>query len=54
MIGCYNQENAGSSPLYFINLNPGMLAGKVRCDGTSVDGIEGLATSLHAWQDWHQ
>ena len=51
---CYHQENAGSSPLYFINSNSGMLAGKVRCDGTSVNSTEGLAISLHTWEDWHQ
>ena len=52
IFGCYDQENAGSSPLYFVNSNPGMLAGKVRCDGTSVDSTEGLAISLHTWEDW--
>ena len=31
-----------------------MLAGKIRYYGTAVDSIEGLATSLHTWQDWHQ
>ena len=51
---CYHQGNAGSSLLYFIYSNSEVLAGKVRCKGTSVDSTEGLAISLHTWEDWHQ
>ena len=51
---CYHQGNAGSSPLYFVNSNSGVLAVKVRCNGTSIDSTEGLAISLQIWEDWHQ